>query len=414
MAASQHGYHLRTFGRLLRGVGQTLDRIGVAVQGADAYVERLVPSTRVVTFKGKRFTYQLQHFVASNATVVGDVAIADTASLWYGATIRGDLNRVTIGRGTSVLDNATVAPEASAPANLGADVVVLPGAVVRSATLGDGVMVGHGATVQSGSIIGNDAFIDAGAVVVSGSVVPAGTLWTGRPASQLRVLAPEEMKYLRTMAVEYASLGARHAEQAAKSPAQVEEDAMWDTYREVKGMAPEAPIPTADPDVIKYYEMTAPPPDSGVFRSHEFNIAAEAALREADEVAADAEENAHYAQLARLRLVGEALKALSSVRPDRPAARERVIADIAARDPEAAAEVRTLLARAATATDATAQAALAHEISAADFNSGYADSAEREAASMATLSVLTAHARAGGLLQAPPSAAPATGGSVSA
>lgn len=211
----------------------------------------------------------------------------------------GDRNSVTIGRGSSILDNALVAADTSAPTTIGCDVVVQPGAVVHSASIGDGVLVGHGAVVSSGARIGNDSFIDAGAYVAPGTVIPPGTLWTGRPAAQLRALSTEEMKYLRSMAVEYATLSERHAEQAAKSPAEVEEDESWASYREVKGMAPEEPIPTADPDVIKYYEMIAPPPDSGVFRSREFNVAAESALREADEVAADAEEDERYALLAR-------------------------------------------------------------------------------------------------------------------
>ena len=206
-----------------------------------------------------------------------------------------------MGRNTSILDNAFVSSAGTSPSTIGSDVVIQPGAVVRAASIGDGAMIGMGAVVLPGARIGNDCFIDAGAVVAAGTVVPPGTLWTGSPAKQLRSLAPEEMKYMRSMAVEYGNLSQRHWEQGEKSPAEVEEEAYWAEFRAVKGMAPEDPIPSADPDVLKYYELTAPPPDSGVFRSKEFNVAAELALREADEVAADAEENEVYARMARVR-----------------------------------------------------------------------------------------------------------------
>lgn len=188
-----------------------------------------------------------------------------------------------------------------APTTLGDDVIVCPGAVVASATVGDGAMIGMGAVVQRGAKIGNDAFIDAGAVVTSGTTVPAGQLWSGSPARMLRSLSPEEMTYVRSMAGEYGALGQRHFEQAAKSPAEVEEEAGWADFKVIKGMAPEEAIPQPDPDVEKYYKMTAPVPDHGVFREAEFNIPAETALREAEEVAADAAENEAYARAASLR-----------------------------------------------------------------------------------------------------------------
>ena len=216
----------------------------------------------------------------------------------------GDKGGVVIGRNTAILDNALVASTGSTPTVIGDDVIIQSGAIVRATSVGDGTMIGMGAVVLPGARIGHDCFIDAGAIVLAGTVVPPGTLWTGNPAKQLRTLAPEEMKYLRSMAVEYGNLSQRHWEQGEKTPAEVEEDAYWADYRAVKGMAPEDPTPAADPDVLKYYELTQPSSESGVFRTKEFNVAAELALREADEVAADAEENAVYARAARTRCVG--------------------------------------------------------------------------------------------------------------
>ena len=302
------------------------------------------PSTRVVPVRGA-FKYGKQLFVASTASVVGDVKMGELSSVWYGATLRGasrrggrrrawgcagrpmrhlcsshtpilphppphpspprlpagDTGSITVGRSTSVLDNALVRGARGAPVVLGDEVIVSPGAIVTGATVGDGAMIGMGAMVQAGARIGADAFIDAGAVVAAGTVVPAGSLWTGAPARQLRVLTPDEMRFVRSLATEYGALGARHAEQDAKSAEEVEQDAAVDEYKFNKRMEPEDAMPAQDPDIKRYYEMTADVGDSGLLRNAEFDKVAEKALREAEEDAADKAEEAVYYHAAHLR-----------------------------------------------------------------------------------------------------------------
>lgn len=210
------------------------------------------------------------------------------------------MGSVTIGRNSTVLDNAHVsAPAKGLPTRIGDDVVVSPGAVVQSAEVGDGAMIGMGAIVRPGAKVGADSFVDAGAVVAAGAVIPPGQLWTGSPARCLRALSPEEMKFLRSSASLYGGLGQRHWEQAGKSVGEVEEEAEWADYKVVKGMSPDDAIATPDADVVKYYDLTAPTADHGVFRDAEIDQPAEFAAREAEEVAADAAENAHYQAAAR-------------------------------------------------------------------------------------------------------------------
>lgn len=216
--------------------------------------------------------------------------------------VAGDVGAVSMGRNVSVLDNATVRGTKAAPVKIGDDVIISPGASVVSAEIGDGAMIGMGAQVNKGAKIGNDAFVDAGALVAAGTVIPPGQLWTGSPARFLRSLSSEEMKYVRSLAGEYASLSQRHWEQGQKGPAEVEEEEAWADFKVVNGMAPSDAIPVPDADVVAYYKLTEPQaPDSGLFRESEFHIEAEGALREADEVAADAEENARYSHAAHLR-----------------------------------------------------------------------------------------------------------------
>ena len=210
---------------------------------------------------------------------------------------------MTIGRGSAVLDNALVHGTRVAPAVIGSGVVVSPGAIVRSATVGDGAMIGMGAVVLPGATIGSNAFVDAGAVVPAGTTVPAGQLWTGSPARFLRALTVDEIKYLYSMASELSALSQQHAGQAQKSVEELEADVEVKLYRRERGFPAGAATPTTEAEVVEYYKLSTPgsPGSASLLRDHEYDEAAEFAAREAAEIAADAEENAHYARLARMK-----------------------------------------------------------------------------------------------------------------
>lgn len=342
-----NGPAVRAVGQVLRRVSRALDAVGLALQTPHGHVEKLVPSTRVVAVGGKKFEYGNQAFVASSASVVGEVKFGEATSLWYGATIKADKHAVTVGRNTAILDNAVVSARAG-PCKLGDDVVVSPGAVVQSAEIGDGTMVGMGAMIMPGARIGNDCFIDGGCVVPAGTVVGSGQLWTGNPGRFLRTLSAEEMSYMRTTALEYGKLSEQHQEQSLKGVEQLEEDAEIARYKEEHGLAHDAPLPQQDADVVQYYKLTAEVEDSGLFRDKEFDIAAEASRREAEEAAADAEETARYYELARVRRVVATLNQLAGTKPGSARAAQ-VLQDLAALDPEAAERARGFIGQAAAA-----------------------------------------------------------------
>ena len=486
-----------TVGSILRRVGRALEGAGVALQDKEAYIERrelfagtlppknapaprggarpaylplsvpaalpppsspfppaVVPSTRVVAFRGKEAATGAQTFVASTvsarcarggtrswaagvrkralvhhltpvrvhpaclhplphppplslplahrlpapqASLIGDVTLADGASAWYGATLRGDRAPVRVGKGAAVLDNASVSTTAAGgPASLGADATVCAGAHVQSARVGDGAMVGAGALVLPGASVGADSYVDAGAVVAAGTAVPSGQLWTGAPARFLRRLEADEMSFLRTSALRTAALAQAHAAQGALSVAEVEAQAAERLTRLEHSIPAEAPLATVDADVVQYYKLTAPKENSGLLRGAELNVAEELRLREAAELAADTAEEEFFNARARLRRIGEAVRTLAETRPDRPAERDGAIAALAARDPEGAAQLRGLLFRAAAAGPAQPAGEredLLRSVAATDFEP-HASAEDAKAAHEAALSALAAHARA--------------------
>lgn len=151
-------------------------------------------------------------WVAGNATVIGDVVLAARASIWYGAVIRGDVEKIRIGEGSNIQDNSVVHVDSSGFATLvGARVTVGHRVVLHGCRIGDGALIGMGSVVMNGAEIGEGALVAAGALVAPGSKIPAGVLAVGAPAKVKRPLTDEEKAHLRYSAEHYVELAREHA-----------------------------------------------------------------------------------------------------------------------------------------------------------------------------------------------------------
>src|SRR6478736_9173804 len=124
------------------------------------------------------------------ATVIGDVAIGDDASIWPGAVIRGDVNSIRIGARSNLQDLCVVhvthagpyGPDGGLPTVIGDDVTVGHGAIIHACLIGDACLIGMGAIVLDGVRVERNGLVGAGAVVSPGKVVGSGELWLGNPA----------------------------------------------------------------------------------------------------------------------------------------------------------------------------------------------------------------------------------------
>lgn len=132
-------------------------------------------------------------WIAPNATVVGDVTLAEDVSVWYGAVLRGDSGAITVGRGTNIQDNCVLHEKTV----IGEDCTVGHGAIVHGCTIGDRCMVGMGAIVLTGAVIGDDCLIGAGAVVTGKMNAPAGSVLLGSPAKIVKEISPEQKEEIR-------------------------------------------------------------------------------------------------------------------------------------------------------------------------------------------------------------------------
>ncbi len=127
-------------------------------------------------------------YVAPSAVLVGDVSVAEGASVWHGAVLRGDFDAVRIGRDSNVQDNAVLHVDRGMPCQVGDRVTVGHGAVVHGCTISDECLIGMNATINSGASIGRGSLVAAGAVVKEGAEFPEGSVIGGVPAKVLRTI----------------------------------------------------------------------------------------------------------------------------------------------------------------------------------------------------------------------------------
>jgi carbonic anhydrase/acetyltransferase-like protein (isoleucine patch superfamily) len=143
-------------------------------------------------------------FVADGAQVIGDVEIGEDSSVWYNTVLRGDVNRIRIGRRTNIQDLSVLhVNKERFPCVLGDDVTVGHHVVVHGCTVGNRVLLGIGAIVLDGVVIEDDSFIAAGSLLTPGTLVPAGSMVMGAPGKVKRALTSEEREGLLVRAAGY-------------------------------------------------------------------------------------------------------------------------------------------------------------------------------------------------------------------
>lgn len=148
-------------------------------------------------YEDKEPRFGARVFVAENAAIIGDVELGDDASIWYGTTVRGDVNYIRIGPRSNVQDNCTIhVNHIDGPTVIAEEVTIGHGAIVHGCVVGRGALIGMGARVLDRAVVGENALVAAGAVVSEGMIVPPRVLVAGVPAKIKRPLTDDEVARL--------------------------------------------------------------------------------------------------------------------------------------------------------------------------------------------------------------------------
>jgi carbonic anhydrase/acetyltransferase-like protein (isoleucine patch superfamily) len=136
--------------------------------------------------------------VDPSARILGDVTIAEGASVWCNVSIRGDVNAITIGPRTNIQDNTVLhCTFRKHPLSIGPEVVVGHRAILHGCTVKGPALIGMGAILMDRCVIEEDVIVGAGALVTEGKVMPRGHLVLGSPAKAVRPLTDEEIAHVR-------------------------------------------------------------------------------------------------------------------------------------------------------------------------------------------------------------------------
>ena len=143
-------------------------------------------------------------YVANEATVIGDVALGERASLWPGVVARGDNESIRVGEGSNIQDGSVLHADPGSPLRIGDRVSVGHQAMLHGCTIGDGSLIGIQSVILNNAVIGRQCIVGAGSVIPEGKQFPDRSLILGAPARVVRQLTEKDLEMLRFVADSYA------------------------------------------------------------------------------------------------------------------------------------------------------------------------------------------------------------------
>jgi carbonic anhydrase/acetyltransferase-like protein (isoleucine patch superfamily) len=142
-------------------------------------------------------------WVAPGAHVIGKVEIGEDVGIWFGVTIRGDNEWITLGARTNIQENTMIHTDWGFPVTIGEGCTIGHGAIIHGCSIGDNSLIGMGATVLNGARIGRNCLVGANALVTEGKEFPDNSLIVGAPAKAIRTLDEAGVAKLRQSADNY-------------------------------------------------------------------------------------------------------------------------------------------------------------------------------------------------------------------
>ncbi|MDO9417420.1 gamma carbonic anhydrase family protein [Pararhizobium sp.] len=143
------------------------------------------------------------YWVAPGAHVIGNVEIGEDVGIWFGTTVRGDNEKITLGARSNIQENCVLHTDPGKPLTIGPGCTIGHGAILHGCSIGDNSLVGMGATVLNGAVIGKNCLVGANALVTEGKIFPDNSLIVGAPAKAVRTLDEAAVAGLKLSADHY-------------------------------------------------------------------------------------------------------------------------------------------------------------------------------------------------------------------
>ena len=144
-----------------------------------------------------------EYWIAPNAAVMGNVILKKNASVWFGATIRGDNDPIIIGENSNVQDGSVLHTDTGSPLTIGANVTVGHMVMLHGCSIGDNSLVGIGSIILNGAKIGKNCLIGANVLITEGKEIPDNSLVMGAPGKVIREVSEGQARMLAGGAMHY-------------------------------------------------------------------------------------------------------------------------------------------------------------------------------------------------------------------
>lgn len=149
-------------------------------------------------------------YVSESVDIIGDVKVEENVSIWFGARLRADMNKIVIGANSNIQENVVVHVDIESPVIIGENVTIGHSAIIHGCNISNNVLVGMGSIILNNAKISKNSIVGAGALVTQGKEFEEGVLILGNPAKAVRKLSEEEIKSIKRSADNYVALSKKY------------------------------------------------------------------------------------------------------------------------------------------------------------------------------------------------------------
>jgi carbonic anhydrase/acetyltransferase-like protein (isoleucine patch superfamily) len=153
--------------------------------------------------ENKKIKNSGENWVAPNATIIGDVTLDKNSSVWFNATLRGDIENIHVGEGSNVQDGSVLHTDPGYPLKIGKNVTIGHLVMLHGCIIGHNSLIGIGAVILNNAKIGNNCIIGAKALITENKAIPDNSLVVGSPGKIIRQVTPEEINLITENAKHY-------------------------------------------------------------------------------------------------------------------------------------------------------------------------------------------------------------------
>ena len=143
------------------------------------------------------------NWIAPNTSLIGDVTLEKNTSIWFNATLRGDIENIHIGEGSNIQDGSVLHTDPGFPLKIGKNVTVGHLVMLHGCSVGNNTLIGIGTVILNGAIIGKNCIIGAKTLVTENKEIPDNSLVIGTPGKIIRQVTKDEIKLIEENAIHY-------------------------------------------------------------------------------------------------------------------------------------------------------------------------------------------------------------------